>query len=38
MGAVKALKGDGLFLGQNAEFFQLLNDLASDADQARREC
>jgi hypothetical protein len=38
MGAVKALTNDGLFIGQTSEFFQLLKDLASDADQARREC
>jgi hypothetical protein len=39
MGAVKAFTSDGLFIGQkNPEFFQILNDLASDADQARREC
>jgi hypothetical protein len=36
MGAVKALTADGLFTGQTPEFFQLLADLASDADQARR--
>jgi hypothetical protein len=35
MGAVKALTGDGLFIGQTPEFFQLLMDLANDADQAR---
>ena len=37
MGAVKALTNDGLFIGQTSEFFQLLKDLASDADQARRD-
>jgi hypothetical protein len=37
MGAVNALTADGLFLGQKLEFFQLLKDLASDADQASRE-
>jgi hypothetical protein len=37
MGAANALTSDGLFIGQTSEFFQLLNDLASDADQARRE-
>jgi len=37
MGAAKALTADGLFIGQTAEFFQLLLDLATDADQARRE-
>lgn len=34
MGALKALAGDGLFIGQTNEFMQLLNDLATDADQA----
>ena len=37
MGAANALTSDGLFIGQTSEFFQLLKDLASDADQARRE-
>jgi len=37
MGAANALKNDGLFNGQTSEFFQLLQDLASDADRARRE-
>src|SRR6266436_5415818 len=36
MGAVQGLTGDGLFIGQSKEFFQLLNDLAEDADAARR--
>jgi TAT (twin-arginine translocation) pathway signal sequence len=35
MGAVRALTGDGLFIGQSKQFFQLLRDLAEDADQAR---
>ena len=35
MGAVKALTLDGLFMGQTTEFFQLLQDLASDADAAK---
>jgi len=35
MGAAKALTDDGLFIGQSPEFFQLLTDLARDADQAR---
>jgi hypothetical protein len=36
--AVKALTDDGLFIGQqNQEFFDLLNDLAEDADEAKRE-
>jgi len=38
MGAVKALTADGLFIGQSAEFFEVLRDLAADADAARREC
>jgi hypothetical protein len=37
MGAVDALTADGLFMGQTTEFMQLLKDLATDADQARRE-
>jgi len=37
MGAAMALANDGLFIGQAGEFMQLLNDLATDADQARRE-
>jgi hypothetical protein len=37
MGAVDALTDDGLFLGQTPEFFQLLKDLATEADQARRQ-
>ena len=37
MGAVKGLTADGLFIGQTPEFFQLLADLATDADQARPE-
>jgi hypothetical protein len=36
MGAVKALTGDGLFIGQSAAFMQLLQDLAADADAAVR--
>jgi hypothetical protein len=36
MGVVKAFTADGLFIGQTGEFMQLLNDLATDADQARR--
>ena len=34
MGAVKALTGDGLFIGQSKQFMQLLQDLAADADAA----
>jgi len=37
MGAVQALTADGLFIGQSSQFFQLLRDLAEDADEARRE-
>lgn len=36
MGAVKALTNDGLFIGQSTQFTQLLQDLAADADAARR--
>jgi hypothetical protein len=36
MGALKALTADGLFIGQSQEFFQLLQDLAEDADEAQR--
>jgi hypothetical protein len=34
MAALKALAGDGLFIGQTSQFMQLLNDLAVDADRA----
>lgn len=37
MDAVQSLTGDGLFIGQSPEFMELLQDLASDADKARRE-
>jgi len=37
MGALQALTADGLFIGQTGEFTQLLTDLASEADRARRE-
>ncbi len=37
MGAVKSFVADGLFIGQPKEFFELLQDLASDADRARRD-
>ena len=37
MGAVKAFTADGLFIGQSPAFFELLGDLASDADRAQRE-
>ena len=36
MGAVQGLTNDGLFIGQSKEFFNLLNDLAEDADEAQR--
>jgi hypothetical protein len=36
MGAAKALTDDGLFIGQSKEFFAVLNDLAEQADAARR--
>ena len=36
MGTVKAFTDDGLFIGQTSEFMELLQDLASDADAARR--
>jgi hypothetical protein len=36
MGAVKGLTADGLFIGQSKEFFQYLQDLAEDADEAQR--
>jgi ferritin-like protein len=36
MGAVNALTGDGLFIGQSPEFFTLLKRLAKAADAARR--
>jgi hypothetical protein len=35
MGAATALTNDGLFIGQTPQFFELLKDLAADADQAR---
>ena len=37
MDAVQSLTDDGLFIGQSSEFLELLQDLASDADKARRE-
>jgi ferritin-like protein len=36
-GAVAALTADGLFSGQPQAFFSFLNDLAEDADDARRD-
>jgi hypothetical protein len=35
-GAVKALTGDGLFIGQSTEFFDTLNVMAEEADAAQR--
>ena len=37
MDAVQSLTSDGLFIGQSPQFLELLQDLASDADKARRE-
>ena len=37
MNALKGLTADGLFIGQSAEFFAYLKDLAEDADEAKRE-
>jgi Ferritin-like domain len=37
MAVVKFLTAMGLFIGQSPAFFQLMNDLAADADRARRE-
>jgi len=36
MGAARALTADGLFIGQSKRFFELLRDLAEDADEASR--
>jgi hypothetical protein len=38
MGAVKFLTAMGLFAGQSKQFFELLHDMAADADAARQEC
>ena len=38
MGALKALTGDGLFIGQSKEFSQFLTELAHEADSAEHEC
>jgi hypothetical protein len=38
MGVVKFLTDMGLFIGQSPQFFDLMRDLAEDADAARREC
>jgi hypothetical protein len=37
MGAVRGLTDDGLFRGQSQAFFDLLNRLAQEADEAKRE-
>jgi hypothetical protein len=37
MGVVNFLTAMGLFIGQSPAFFALMHDLASDADQARRD-
>jgi hypothetical protein len=37
MGAAAALTADGVFIGQSQEFFDLIRDLARDADAAKRE-
>jgi hypothetical protein len=37
MATIQSFRADGLFIGQTNEFMQLLNDLANDADQARRD-
>jgi hypothetical protein len=37
MGAAKALTASGLFIGQPQEFFNVLTDLAEQADAAQRE-
>ena len=37
MAAAKALVADGLFIGQQPKFFQMISDLAADADRARRD-
>ena len=36
-GAAAALAADGLFIGQSEDFFELLADLAADADRAQRD-
>jgi hypothetical protein len=36
VGAVKFWTAMGLFIGQSPAFFELLSDLAADADRARR--
>jgi hypothetical protein len=36
MGALKFLTAMGLFIGQSPEFFEVMRDLAEDADKAKR--
>ncbi len=36
MAAIKFLTDDGLFRGQSQEFFDFMNDLAEQADRAKR--
>jgi hypothetical protein len=36
--ALRALTANGLFRGQSKEFFRFLNELADEADAARRQC
>ena len=38
MAAVAGLTADGLFIGQSTGFFELIRDLAEDADEAMRRC
>jgi hypothetical protein len=37
MGVVRFLTAMGLFIGQSPAFFELLNDLAAEADKAKRD-
>jgi len=37
MGAVESLIADGLFIGQSGQFFTTLQELAREANAARRE-
>src|SRR5205807_719950 len=36
MATIRSFSDDGLFIGQSAEFFQYVHDLAEDADEAQR--
>ena len=36
MGAVRGLTADGLFIGQSQEFINFIEELATEADAARR--